>query len=116
MKTVCATQAKKHPLVAARQGPVGLNKLELIMQQETDFSNIGNRIPVSIMGLSIAGDMSQLSHDSIDCIPAIEPCGQEVHELWFHTAEGVSVRIITNKDDLLSFGKSLVALFESEAA
>lgn len=93
-----------------------VNNLELIMQQETDFSNIGNRIPVSIMGLSIAGDMSQLSHDSIDCIPAIEPCGEEVHELWFHTAEGVSVRIITNQYDLLSFGKALVALFESEAA
>ena len=81
------------------------------MQHEKDFSNIGTRIPVSIMGLSVSGDMSQLSHDSIDCIPAIEPCGEDVQELWFHTAEGVSIRIVTNEDDLLRFGNALVALF-----
>ena len=104
-------KTKKYPLVAALQGPAGWNNLELIMQQQNEFSNIGTRIPVSIMGLSIAGDMSQLSPDSIDCIPAIEPCGEEVHELWFHTAEGVSIRIITNEDDLLRFGNALVALF-----
>ena len=77
-----------------------------------DLSSIGTRIPVSIMGISVAGNIPALSPDSIDCTPAIEPCGDDVHELWFHTEEGASVRIISNSNDLLQLGRSLVALFD----
>ena len=86
-------------------------QLELIMNHQSDFSNIGTRIPVRIMGVSIAGDISQLSHDFIDCIAAIEPCGDDVQELWFHTSEGVSIRVLSNNDDLLRLGHALVSLF-----
>ena len=113
MKSLHST-GKKKPLLNGLPAERFVNNLELIMKHQIDFSNIGTRIPVSIMGISIAGDMSQLSPDSIDCIPAIEPCGEEVHELWFHTAEGVSIRIVTNEDDLLRFGNALVALFGGE--
>ena len=73
-----------------------------------DFTFIGREIPVSILGLSVAGDKSKLSHDSVDCIPAIEHCGEDVYSLWLHTGEGVSVRLITNAADLIKMSAAII--------
>lgn len=61
------------------------------MSQKNPFENVGYLVATDICGVAVAGNKAKLGPDSIDSRIAINHCGQNVFEVWFHTPEDVSV-------------------------
>ena len=88
---------KKTPARAATRG-AGVSRLGVSMSQKNPFENVGYLVATDICGVAVAGNKAKLGPDSIDSRIAINHCGQNVFEIWFHTPEDVSVRAIVTSE------------------
>ena len=51
--------------------------------------------------------------DYSDCTVAIEPCGEDVFELWLHSAGQQSVCLLADKKAFAKLGRALSCLLDS---
>ena len=97
---------KKTPARAATRG-AGVLNCELIMSQKNPFENVGHLVSTDICGISVAGNKAEIGPDSIDSRIAINHCGGNVFEVWFHTPVDVSVRVIVTSEWMKDVEKAL---------
>lgn len=77
------------------------------MSQNNPFANVGYLVATDICGASVARRQDRLGPDSTDARIAINPCGGGVFELWFHTAEDASIRIIVTSEWMKDVEKAM---------
>ena len=51
--------------------------------------------------------------DYSDCTVAIEPCGEDVFELWLHSAGQQSICLLADKNVFAKLGRALSCLLDS---
>jgi len=86
------------------------------MAKKNGFSNIGSTVQVPTpVGVSLAGSLIDF-RDFDDCRVAIEHCGGGVFELWIHTANKYSVRVVLDEAAMQSIGRQLISATEKAAA
>ncbi len=54
-----------------------------------------------------------ISPDYSDCTVAIEPCGEDVFELWLHSEGNQSVCLLADKNAFAKLGRALSCLLDS---
>ncbi len=69
--------------------------------------NVGYLVESDTCGVAVAGDKDVFGPDSIDARVSIAPCGEGVFEIWFHTAEPASIRIIVDRAWMKDVAKAM---------
>lgn len=85
------------------------------MNQKAADGKPGIVIDVGTIGLAVTNWKGHEANypDFEDCVPAIEPCGDDVFELWFHVEGHQSVCLLADKVALERLGRALSALVDS---
>lgn len=84
------------------------------MSQKQNVVKPGIKISADGLGLAITkfDGASNLGPDYTDCVPAIEPCGEDVFELWFHAEGHQSVCVLGNASAFIKLGRALTHLVD----
>lgn len=87
-----------------------------MMTEKHEFEKPGIEIDAGVLGLSITRweGLSDLEPDRVDCFPAIEPCGDDIYELWLHADGYQSVRILGDAAAFKKLGRALTCLLGPE--
>lgn len=56
---------------------------------------------------------AEIGADYSDCVIAIEPCGEDVFELWLHSEGRQSVCLLADKKAFTKLGRALSCLLDS---
>lgn len=79
------------------------------MANKNEFCNIGSQVKTSgPTGVSIAGKLIEV-RDFEDCKISVEHCGGNVFEVWLHTSNKYSVRLLVESADLEKIGNAFIS-------
>lgn len=87
---------------------------EDIMNDQNSVVKPGIHLSIGTLGLAVTqwSGYENNSPDFNDCVPAIEPCGEDVFELWFHLDGKQSVCVLGNADVFKKLGRALMSLID----
>ena len=106
--SVRADRGKENASGSQGANPIaGVLNCELIMSQKNPFENVGYLVSTDICGISVAGNKAEIGPDSTVSRIAINHCGGNVFEVWFHTPVDVSVRVIVTSEWMKDVEKAL---------
>ena len=85
------------------------------MNQKAADGKPGIALDVGTIGLAVTNWNGYEDNypDFENCTPAIEPCGEDVFELWLHVEGHQSVCLLADKGTFEKLGRALSSLVDS---
>jgi hypothetical protein len=85
------------------------------MTKKTPDVKPGIELDLGVVGMAATkwAGSADIGPDYSDCVVAIEPCGEDVFELWLHAEGRQSVCLLASKEVFSELGRALSCLVDS---